>query len=165
MNNKGWPVTGADIRDTQANPRFVACDIPGVEDVRISRSSRFLHNHFNVQWDYRRGCVNDIEVDQFRVCWDTTIAGVRDDVCEYPGPDSTDARLSQPKVTPRSVKGLESIAIRPADIHYGGLLLGYLVQLDDDTVRLFEWLSDLLPFGVDLAGVFYPDQLFDLRYR
>ena len=162
-NNKGWPVTRSDVRHTEANPKYISCDVPRVSDVRVSKSSGLVTRDFNVSWTYRAGCVSEITVERYMTCWDTTILGIRDEVCEYPSGNSTTSRLRQPKVTPRAVESLVSIAIRPSDIQYGGVLLSTLLTYDDETIRLIEWLFEISP--LELVGIYYPDQRFDLEYE
>ncbi len=163
MNSKGWPVTTHDVQHTVANQRYVACSVPQVSDVLVERDYGLFAQVFEVSWTYQSGCVSDITVNRYRICWDTTIIRLSDSVCKYPGGESTESSYSQPSILSfRSVKSLASIAIRPDEIEYGGALASLLLRERDDTVEAFKWLLELSPFP--LTGIFYPEQRFDLPY-
>ena len=162
MNSKGWPVTTHDVRHTVANQEYVSCSVPQVSDVLVARHYGLFAQEFRTSWTYQPGCIGNITVNRFRVCWSTTLFGVHDNVCEFPSGDSTTGRLRQPSLSVLSVKSLASISIRPNDIEYGGALASLLLGERDDTVEALKWLLELSPFP--LTGIFYPEQRFDLRY-
>ena len=162
VNNKGWPVTTHDMQHSEANQGYVACDVPRVSDVQVTTHYGLLTREFRSNWTYRSGCVSGITVNRYRICWDTTILGVRDNVCEYPSGDSTTGKLTQPSLSIRSVKSLSSISIRPNDIEYGGLLASGLLDDSNDVVETLRWLDEISL--IHSTGIFYPEQHFDLRY-
>ena len=153
-NNKTWPVTVHDIEDTREHPYFRMCDVPTVKDVRVNLHGRTAH----AEWTYASGCVDEIEVDSYRLCWKVdlpthlyiafprALAGF----CRHVDGDVTGAEFTVPSVILgwRSVK-LESVEIRPDDIAYGG-------PIGSETI-LGNRLLDRV-FG----GAYYPVQKLDV---
>ncbi len=65
INSKGWPVTSHDLAHTGKSNEFVPCDIPKVNNVKLRREGR----NFIASWIYKKGFVNEITVDQFKLSW------------------------------------------------------------------------------------------------
>ncbi len=124
-NNKTWPVTVHDIEDIRNHPYFRVCDVPTVKDVKANLRGRTAH----AEWTYSPGCVDEIEVDSYRICWKVDLPAhlyvayprALSQFCRHVDGDVTEAEFTVSTVILgwRSVK-LVSVEIRPDDIAYGG---------------------------------------------
>ena len=127
VNNKTWPVTHHDIQDIRDRTYFRRCAVPKVENVQVTRRG----DVFEATWDYSPGCLKDITVDYYRLCWKVSLpiylyainprALAR--FCGYSEGDASAAVFT----VPSAIRGwssvtLESVEIRPNDIEYGGPL-------------------------------------------
>ena len=86
VNDKGWPVTPADIRHFKANEEFTVCAEPVVPKVEIASVQKAGYS-INATWSYRQGCapIGPTQVT-FPVYWVTPNPGRP--VSFVSGPDS-----------------------------------------------------------------------------
>ena len=126
-NNKTWPMTYHDIQDTKDRPYFRRCTIPQIENVVIIRNGRV----YQAEWNYVPGCVKDITVDYYKLCWKIELpehpfasySKPSEDFCRYTeGHMSTDRFTVPPGIRTWESVTLQSVEIRPSDIDYGGPL-------------------------------------------
>ena len=67
FNNKGWPITTADVAHAHANRQFYECDIPRLSGIRMEYVSDWA---FRLHWNVDKGCVTDPDVElTFRWDW------------------------------------------------------------------------------------------------
>ena len=153
-NNKTWPVTVHDVEDTRKHPYFRMCDVPKVEDVRISSRGRTV----NVEWTYDPGCIVEIEAHSYRTCWKVDLPShlyvvyprALASFCQISDTVSARAEFTVPPTIFgwRSVR-LISVEVRPDEIVYGG-------PIGSETI-LGNRLLDRV-FG----GAYYPAQQLNL---
>lgn len=127
VNSKTWPVTQQDIQDIRDRTYFRRCAVPKVENVQVTRRD----DVFEASWDYDPGCVKDITVDYYRLCWKVSLPihlyainpRALAAFCRYSDGDASTAVFTVPSAIRgwRSVT-LESVEIRPNNIEYGGPL-------------------------------------------
>ena len=101
--NSPWPVTRHEVEHSERTPRFVACEIPKIAVIRTDNRKP----SFDVSWTYSPGCVSDISVDNYRICWSFRAFGRdREDCPEVGGHETsmTLMRLFSSDVTLESVE-------------------------------------------------------------
>ena len=151
INTKNWPYTDHEIGHSRSFPRYVRCEFPKATNISLVRESS---RSFSASWTYDPGCVSDITVDYYRVCWEVEVlnlaglTGTR--VNTYRGDVDGDDPATHTFEVPDQIRlwrsVTASIRVRPNDIVYGGLLG-------------FAGLPDPAFFDeVSLFGVFYDRQ-------
>ena len=107
-------------------------DIPRVTPNPLTKSGRTI----SATWIYDAGCVQDITVDHYQLCWDVSISvligSVTRTYCRTTSDGGTSASFDVPLYIPtwNSVT-LRTVAIKPNDIAYG-------------SDRILEWLRNTL---------------------
>ena len=69
INHKGWPITKQDAVHAKRNFEYLSCDVPKVDQVVIEHIS---DRTFEASWSLNQGCVQDITVHLYRLCYDVT---------------------------------------------------------------------------------------------
>lgn len=132
INSKTWPTTKHDIEHTK-NHIFAECQPP--HTVASSRRVTAQGRGASVTWQYGVGCVSEITVDYYRLCWQIkgSIAIITFPLFQTT-PTATycvhvrgDATLPYSYQMPADVLSwtsltLKTVEIRPDDIAYGGPL-------------------------------------------
>ena len=150
-NSKTWPVTEHDVRNTEGKSADIECNIPKVSGVVVEGRGR----DFQVRWSYARGCIPNLSVDYYRLCWKVDVVlGIDAHECvRHEGDAAQPATYTvSSDITRWRAAILESMEIRPNDILYGGPL-GFEGFLGN------HFLDDYF------QGAYYPKQMLNIRER
>ena len=129
LNDRGWPVTPADIRHFEANEEFTVCAEPVVPKVEIASVVKAGYS-INATWNYRQGCapIEPTEVT-FPVRWRTPDPGRP--AIFVSGPSSCTVQghsfrctYDLPNMPPgHAIVGVDAFVI-PDNVEYGGAHYG-----------------------------------------
>ena len=112
LNDKGWPITQQDANYARQNMEYLSCDVPKVSQVILEhRSGRT----FEARWDLNHGCVTDIVIDSYRLCYDVTYSNA---VFAFTGP-KTRCAIMQVTTSPGSFAvpiGTKSVTLKPVQV-------------------------------------------------
>ena len=156
LNNKRWPVTKHDIIDAEGSQAFEVCAVPTLSNIELSPHQ---DRSVRVSWSYSNGCVSNISVDYYRLCWSAegtyynhrTRRNVDDSKsdCTIHNATGGGTTITLPSTwTAWSSLTLNTIEIRPNDIDYGGPW-GFETLLGNKALDGFPI------FG----GAYYPEQV------
>ena len=150
INTKTWPYTEHDIAHRSSFPRYVRCEPPKVKNISLTQQRG---RTYSVSWTYDPGCVSDITVDYYRLCWEVEVpnllglAGTRiQKYCDTTDGPASSSTIELPVAVLRWRSVTVSIEIRPNDVAYGGFF-GFEDLLGN------PWLDDTF-----FLGVFYDKQ-------
>ena len=129
--NSPWPVTSHDVKHTDTFHRFVRCDTPHITPNPLTKSG----NTISATWTYSPGCVEDITVDRYILCWQVSRLGpITTTHCRREWGGNTGASFEVPfRIWGWDSVKLKTVAIRPNDIEYG-------------TEEILETLDGILPY-------------------
>ena len=60
------PITQQDVAHVEQNPRYMACEIPQIRNVRVTRIPGNSRN-VRIEWNVRNGCVSAITMNELEV--------------------------------------------------------------------------------------------------
>ena len=116
LNDKGWPITQQDVDHARENVEYLSCDISRVNQVVIAHDTG---QSFDVSWSLNHGCVDDIVINSYRICYDVSYSnfligfiGPRE-TCAVMGVGDSPGSFNAPVGT--QFVTLKSMQLRPAN--------------------------------------------------
>ena len=80
INDKDWPITEQDAAHAKQNFEYLSCDVPRVGDVVITYETGTT---FRATWSIDQGCVQNITIHTFGLCFDVQFSSVFYDVITF----------------------------------------------------------------------------------